>query len=142
MATSPSEEEIIQLEKRYWTALRDQDGDAAARLSGDPCIVAGASGVASLPRRQLEAMLQDPSWKVMDFALSDFQFQRLADDVAVIAYRVTEELVVEGSPLTLTAVDASTWARQGGEWVCVLHTESIIGDAFGRDRIVEPNTGA
>jgi hypothetical protein len=139
MTAPPSEQEIIQLEERYWTALRDQDGETAARLSGDPCIVTGASGVATLPRQQLKAMMEDPSWELKDFALSDFQIQVLTDDVVVVAYRVEEELVVDGSPLTLKAVDASTWARQGEDWVCALHTESILGDAFGRDRLSEAN---
>lgn len=137
MASPTADKDLVQLEERYWTALRDQDGEAASRLSGDPCIVAGASGVASLPREQLKAMMTDPSWELKDFALSDFQSQRLTDDVAVVAYRVTEELIVDGSPLTLHAVDASTWVRKDGEWVCTLHTESILGDAFGRDRMPE-----
>jgi hypothetical protein len=95
--------------------------------------------VATLPRQQLKAMMEDPSWELKDFALSDFQIQVLTDDVVVVAYRVEEELVVDGSPLTLKAVDASTWARQGEDWVCALHTESILGDAFGRDRLSEAN---
>ena len=32
------------------------------------------------------------------------------------------------------AADASTWVRRNGRWVCALHTESLKGDPFGRDR--------
>jgi hypothetical protein len=28
----------------------------------------------------------------------------------------------------------STWVRRNGGWVCALHTESILGDPFGRDK--------
>ena len=51
-----------------------------------------------------------------------------------MAYQVHEELTVEGKPLTLDAADASTWVRRDGTWRCALHTESIAGDPFGRDR--------
>ena len=54
--------------------------------------------------------------------------------MAVIAYKVIEDLLVDGAPLTLEASDASTWVRQDGRWLCALHTESVAGDPFGRDR--------
>jgi hypothetical protein len=58
----------------------------------------------------------------------------VTDDVAVVAYKVREQMTVDGKPLTLEAADASTWVRRDGRWLCALHTESIAGDAFGRDR--------
>ena len=58
----------------------------------------------------------------------------LTDDVAVIASAVREDLTVDGKPLTIKAADASTWVRRNGRWVCALHTESLLGDPFGRDR--------
>jgi hypothetical protein len=59
----------------------------------------------------------------------------LGGDVAVLAYTVHEELTVEGKRVTLDAADASTWVRRDGRWVCALHTESLRGDPFGRDRL-------
>ena len=56
------------------------------------------------------------------------------DDTAIIAYKVTEQLTVDGEPVTLKAADASTWVRRDGRWLCALHTESVIGDPFGRHR--------
>jgi len=41
---------------------------------------------------------------------------------------------VEGKPLTMKAADATTWVRQDGEWMAALHTESLLGDPFGRQR--------
>jgi uncharacterized protein DUF4440 len=66
--------------------------------------------------------------------LRDVQVQMVLDDVAVVAYRVREDLEVEGKPVTLDAADSSTWIRRDGRWVCAVHTESILGDPFGRDR--------
>jgi hypothetical protein len=52
----------------------------------------------------------------------------------VIAYKVTEEMDVDGKPVTLKAADATTWVRKGGKWRAALHTESVLGDPFGRDK--------
>jgi len=127
-------EELTELEHRYWESLRDQDAQAAAQMTADPCVVAGAQGVASIDRSTFLSMMNDASWRLEGFELSDVDVQQLQDDVAIVAYRVREDLNVEGEPLKLEAADSSVWVRSDGGWRCALHTESILGDPFGRDR--------
>ena len=134
MATQTAEQELVQLENEYWQALKDQDVDAALRLTDNECIVTGAQGVASLDRDALKEMMTNAQYSLSEYDLSDVQARMLSDDVAIVAYKVREKLTVEGKPVTLEAADASTWVRRNGRWVCALHTESIIGDPFGRDR--------
>jgi ketosteroid isomerase-like protein len=134
MATTALEKELIALERSYWQALKDQDVDAALRMTSDPCIVTGAQGVGKIDKSGFAAMMQNATWQLNDFALSDIQVEQLGDDVAIVAYRVREELSVDGAPLTLEAADASTWVRRDGSWLCALHTEALLGDPFGRDR--------
>ena len=74
------------------------------------------------------------TWTVKAFAFSDIKVESVNDDVAVIAYKVKEDLTVDGKPVSFEAADASTWVRRDGSWVCVLNTESVLGDPFGRDR--------
>jgi hypothetical protein len=64
----------------------------------------------------------------------DVQVRVLGKDAAVLAYTVHERVTVDGKSLTMDAADASTWVRRNGRWVCALHTESLKGDPFGRDR--------
>jgi hypothetical protein len=127
-------EELTELEHRYWESLRDQDAQAAAQMTADPCVVAGAQGVASIDRSTFLSMMNDASWRLEGFELSDVDVQQLQNDVAIVAYRVREDLNVEGEPLKLEAADSSVWVRSDGGWRCALHTESILGDPFGRDR--------
>jgi hypothetical protein len=135
METKPIEKELLDLERRYWQALKDGNFEAAAKLTDDPAIVAGAQGVAQLDRKSIVAMMQTDAYKLNSFELSDdVKVNKIADDVAVIAYKVHEELTVDGKPVTLDAADSSTWVRRNGQWLCALHTESITGDPFGRDR--------
>ena len=129
------ENQLLDLERAYWQALKDGDHEAALRLSDDPCLLAGAQGVASLDHPALAAMMKQGNWQLRAFDIDpDVKLRMISDDVAVLAYKVREELVVDGEPLKLEAADASTWVRRNGRWVCVLHTESIAGDPLGRDR--------
>jgi hypothetical protein len=134
MATQSVEQELVQLEKDFWQALKDQDVDAAMRMTDDQCIVTGAQGVASIDREAFKGMMMDASWSIEAYDISDVQARMLSDDVAIVAYKVKEKLTVEGKPVTLEAADSSTWVRRNGRWVCALHTEAITGDPFGRDR--------
>jgi hypothetical protein len=130
------ETELLDLERKYWQAIKDQDVDAAMRLTDDPCIVTGAQGVASIDRQSFNRMLESAPYTLHRFELADdAKVRMLNDDVAILAYNVKEELTVDGEPVTLEAADASTWVRRGGQWRCALHTESIVGDPFGRDRL-------
>jgi hypothetical protein len=133
--TTTIEKELVDMEQQYWQAIRDKDVNAAMELTDNTCVVAGASGVASIDRESFGAMLKGGNWTLDEFEFVDVvQVRALTDDVAVVAYKVKEQLTVEGKPLTLEAADASTWVRRDGRWMCALHTEAIIGDPFGRDR--------
>jgi hypothetical protein len=135
MASTTVEQELLELEKAYWQAIKDKDVDAAIRLSDDSCIVTGAQGVARVDGESLSRMMNAAPYTLHDFKISqDPQVRLLSDEVAVVAYSVHEELTVEGKPVTLEAADASVWVRRNRRWVCALHTESIKGDPFGRDR--------
>jgi uncharacterized protein (TIGR02246 family) len=135
MRTKTVEAELLDLEKRYWQALKDQDVDAATRLTDDPCLLTGAQGVALIDRNTLAATMKTASYTLNSFVLKDgAQVRLLRDDVAIIAYQVHEELTVDGKPVTLDAADSSVWVLRDGRWLCALHTESIAGDPFGRDR--------
>jgi hypothetical protein len=126
--------ELTELEEMYWGALRDQDSEAAVQMTADTTIIAGAQGVSSIDKSTFVSMMNDQTWRLDDFELMDVNVQQVQDDVAVVAYRVREDLTVDGEPLTLEAADTSTWVRSNDGWRCAVHTESLIGDPFGRDR--------
>jgi uncharacterized protein (TIGR02246 family) len=129
------EKEIFGLETKYWQAMKDNDVQTMLDLSDDPCLVAGASGVSSFDKKSFSEMMKSATYQLKDFKLSDQKVKILNDDIAIIAYKVNENLIVDGKPVSLDASEASTWIRRDGKWVCSLHTESIAGDPFGRDRM-------
>ena len=126
--------ELLDLENQYWQAMKTKDVDTAMRLTDDDCIITGAQGVNRVTRDMLANVLKNAPYTLHDFELKDAEVRELRDDVAILAYKVHEELTVDGRPVKLDAADASTWVRRDGQWRCALHTESIAGDPFGRDR--------
>ena len=127
---------IIELETKFWQSMVDKDIDLAVAMLTDKSVVTGAQGLALLSHDDYRGMAKQAEglWNLKSFKLDDVKVTFPAEDVAVIAYRVTEEMEVEGKPLTLKAADATTWVRKGGKWLAALHTESLLGDPFGRDR--------
>jgi len=134
MATRDVENQLLDLEKQYWQAIKDGDVDAAMRLTDDPCIVAGAQGIGRMDKQAMATMMENASYTLDEFRVKDAQVRLLRDDVAILAYKVHEKLTVDGKPVTIEAADSSTWVRRDGRWVCALHTEALAGDPFGRDR--------
>jgi uncharacterized protein (TIGR02246 family) len=136
MATAAKgiEQELMALEHQFWQAIKDNDAESAMRLSDDPCILTGAQGVGSLPRAAFIGMMQNAPYTLHAFELKDPQVRMISDDVAIVAYRVHEELTVDGKRVEIDAADSSTWVRRDGRWLCALHTEAISGDPYGRDR--------
>lgn len=134
MPSSTLGKELLDLEKQYWQAIKEKDVDTAMSLTDEECIVTGSQGVGRINRQAMADMMKNAPYILHDFELKDAEVRQLRDDVAVLAYNVHEELTVDGKPVKLDAADASTWVRRDGRWLCALHTESLTGDPFGRDR--------
>lgn len=134
--TQTREAELIETEQRFWDAMQNKDGKAAAELIDDGSIVVGSSGVSTIDRKSMEKMTEDGKWELQHFSFNDTtrQVRLINDDLAIVAYTVSERVVVEGKTLHFDANDSSVWMRRDGEWRCVLHTESLAGDPFGRDK--------
>jgi len=128
-----SESDLVAMENRFWKSMQDGDAGTAMALTDQECIVTGGQGVGKITREQMGGMLTSASWKLLDYTFKDVT-TILSEAVAMIAYTVSEKLMLDGKPLTLEAADASTWVKHGGTWVCAMHTESVLGDPFGRDR--------
>jgi hypothetical protein len=128
-------EELVKLEKQFWQAMVDKDIVGALRLTHDPCIVAGPQGVARIDNKTFADMMEKGTWRLNAFEFDNVEVVQISDDVAVIGYKVREDLIVDGKPLKMEAADSSTWVRKNGHWKCALHTEAVTGDPYGRDRI-------
>lgn len=104
------------------------------RLTDFPCLVAGASGVGLIDKETYRKMMSSAGYTLHDFKIKDAKINFPNDDVALVAYKVHEDLTVDGKNVSMDAADTSVWVRRDGEWRCALHTESLAGDPYGRDK--------
>ena len=134
--TTARTKDLIDREKQFWTAMKEKDAQTAQRMTDDRCIVVGPQGVSAIDPPTMAKLMKEGQWKLERFELDDqkAQVQFLSDDVALVAYKVNERVAVDGTTLSIEANDASVWVRRDGEWVCAMHTESLAGDPYGRDR--------
>ena len=131
-----SDQQLLALERQYWDALKDRDTRTVGRLTAEDSTVAGASGVSGLDSRAITKMIESATYRIRDYRIDaqSVRMNKLCDDVYSIAYGVHEDIDVDGRDVKLDAFDTSVWKREDNGWTCVLHTESLAGDAFGRDR--------
>ncbi len=144
MPIQSNQQALLDLEKRFWDAMKTKDASNAARMTDDGCIIVGAQGVSAIDRQTMAKLTTEGAWELRNYAIQDTnaQVRFIADDVAIVAYCVNESVFVDGQMVPVEANDSSVWVRRDGEWRCALHTESLAGDPYGRDRSEAPVRGA
>jgi hypothetical protein len=86
--TTNAEKEVIELERRYWRALQENDTKTAVALTDFPCLLTGPQGVGRIERDQYIQMMESATYHIDRFELGkNPQVRMLGDDVAVIAYQ-------------------------------------------------------
>ena len=136
MTTKQDTQALLENERQFWNAMKRKDAGATARMTDDGCIVVGAQGVSAIDSATMAKLTEEGQWELERYAFDEktAQVRFIRDDVAIVAYKVNEHVIVDGAPLDLDANDSSVWVRRDGQWLCALHTESIAGDPYGRDR--------
>src|SRR5262245_11577749 len=132
-----TDQELLALERQYWDALKDGDARTVRRLTAEDSTTASPRGVNVLSPDSIGQMVENPPHKLVDYGIDpqSTRITRICDDAVAIAYGLHEDLQVDGKPVKLDVVDTSIWKQTDDGWKCVLHTESIKGDPYGRDRI-------
>jgi hypothetical protein len=122
----PSKDDIIALERSYWDAMKAKDGRKTAALSAKSSIVTGAQGVTRIAKDKMGAMTEDGSWTLESYAFDDVEVSTPAPDVALIAYTVRQNVVMDGKKQELRAADSSVWIRGDHGWECHAHSEAFL----------------
>lgn len=99
--------DLLALEKRFWTAIKEKDAEGASSLSDDSCMVVGAQGVGEIDKASMSKMVATASYELKDFSLDDVRIRQLSDTVVALAYKVSEDLKVDGKDVSLEAYDLS-----------------------------------
>jgi hypothetical protein len=121
------EKEILELEKKYWQAMEDQDFEKVKKLTRFPCIVAGKNGVKSVDEAMFKNMFDSgANAKIKVLNISNVESQSVSKKSGVIAYLIELGTAYNDQHTSTKFACTSTWTRVDGEWVCALHSESEL----------------
>lgn len=123
----PDSATIERLEKSFWQSMVDKDADKAAAMIADECLVTGPQGAMRIGPEQYKKMTEEGQWTLDEFEFSDVNVVFPNEDTGIIAYKVHQQGTLKGEEMDVNCADSSTWVRDGGQWKCALHTETILG---------------
>ena len=123
----PDSATIERLETEFWQSMVDKDADKAVTMIADECLITGPQGTMRSDPADYKRMTEQGEWELDLFEFSDVQVIFPQEDTAIIAYNVHQTGSMKGQEMDLNCADSSTWVRDGDEWKCALHTETIIG---------------
>jgi hypothetical protein len=132
-----TERTLMGLERAFWEAMKQRNGEVARDLTDETCLLVGAQGIGEVDKEKIAGMVTEAPYRLDAFDHGKVHVRMLGRDVALVAYEVKEKLTVDGTTTALDAYDASVWVRRGANWLCAMHTESLAGDPFGRDRVAK-----
>ena len=119
--------EIVELEKTFWQSMVDKDADKARTLIADECLITGPMGTMRSDPDDYKRMTEKGDWDLKGFEFSDVEVIFPQDETAIIAYKVHQTGSMKGREMDLNCADSTTWVRDGEDWKCALHTETIVG---------------
>ncbi|PSH66289.1 MULTISPECIES: nuclear transport factor 2 family protein [Phyllobacterium] len=122
----PTKNEIVNLEKSYWDAMKAKDGRRTSELSGKTALVTGAQGVMRIEKEKMGKMTEEGNWSLDSYALEDVEVSTPSPDIALIAYTVRQSVTMNGKSQDLRAADSSVWIRGSKGWECHAHSETFL----------------
>ena len=117
--------QIEQLERAFWQSMVDDKPNVAAGMLAERALMVSGHGAMSFDPAGYLKMANDPSHKLLDYTLSDMDVLFPSDDLAIATYKAEQLVEHDGKSMAMQVVDSSTWVRNGGDWKCVAHTESV-----------------
>jgi hypothetical protein len=123
-----AEQELVDLETRFWQSLVDQDADTALRLLSEPALMVSSHGAMSFDHDAYRKIAVQGKTIVTSFEFSDMKITFPNANTAILTYGVKQAVQPrgEGESTVEEMNDSSTWVKAGKEWKCVMHTESPV----------------
>jgi hypothetical protein len=117
----------MKLERQYWDAIVHGDGETLTKLSADPCLVSNGMGIRQLKPEALGTLMRESPSKLTSYKIdgSSVEVRDLSDAVISVAYRVSQPYEQAGKTSKTEACDTSLWVKEGTDWKCAVHTETM-----------------
>src|SRR5262245_29905653 len=131
VSMSANSKMLIDLEKKFWQSMVDQETDVALDLLHEPSLMVSTHGMMKFDHADYRKMAEHGSMIVKSFELSDVDVVFPTSTTALITYQVKQVVAPrdKGEVQTQEMADSSTWVQTGKRWQCVMHTETPVAKA-------------
>jgi hypothetical protein len=121
-----SSKTLIDLEKRFWQSMVDQDTDTALEMLSEPALMVSSQGAIKFDHDGYREMADKGPRVLTSYELSDIDVIFPNESTAVLTYRVKQGVSPRGDGRSKVEEmnDTSTWIRNGDRWQCIMHTEA------------------
>lgn len=125
---------LMELEKKFWQSMVDQETDVALELLSEPALMVSPHGAMKFDHAAYRKMAEQGSMVLTSFELSDMDVVFPNEDTAILTYHVKQAMAPRGKDggEVQEMNDTSTWVHTGGQWKCVMHTETPAQAAKAR----------
>lgn len=126
----PQANTIIDLERKFWQSMVDNDADTAIGMLCDTSLMVSEHGAMQFGHDEYRRMAEQGKWVLKSYEFSDMNVVFPNDDTAVATYHVKQQVAQRDKSdgaTTQEMNDTSTWIRDGEGWKCVMHTETPAG---------------
>jgi len=121
---------LIELEKKFWQSMVDQDTDTALAMLTEPALMVSAHGTMKFDHAGYRKAAEQGSSVLTSYELKDIDVVFPSKTTAVVTYRVKQGVLPPGKDQSITQEmnDSSTWVLKNKQWQCVMHTETPAED--------------
>jgi hypothetical protein len=126
MAARSTRETLIELERRFWNSLVEQDAETAIQMLAEPALMVSEHGAMQFDHAGYRKMSEQGPMVLRSYELSNMQVMFPNETTAVLTYHVKQEMSPRDKTdgVTQEMNDSSTWIKEGQFWKCVMHTET------------------
>jgi len=121
---------LIDLEKRFWQSMVDENTDAALSMLDEPALMVSSHGAMTFDHAGYRKMAEQGTMRVTSFEFSEMNVVSPNDSTAILTYRVKQGVAPRangGKETVEEMLDTSTWVKAADGWRCVAHTETPAG---------------
>ncbi len=120
-------DQILKLEKAYWTGMENHDLETVTNLTYFPCVLASKNGPRIMTEDDFKKVFEQAEGMEMKVnKIDDVKFHNASDELAVIAYRVELMHKVKDEEVISKCACSSTWLKIENTWKCIQHAEADI----------------
>lgn len=119
-----TQDEIMELERRFWQSMKDMDIDTAVSLLDEQSASVSGWGIHHFGPAEYKAMAQSGGARITAFELFDERVIFPLPDVAVATYSAKQSFTLDGKRHDMVVHDTTTWVKKGSTWLASAHTES------------------